>query len=522
MSFQNNVLTVTKIFWKRSYLFIEYDSMNQRELGLSKGGQVIVMEQKQLEENHYRAKLNICIAQGREMLPDGCWTLWTDAQGILFADEVLEHIEVISNVFRYDKDKAYIVTFHLEELENKLNLLMKIDYMRKNKKPKLRMDKLFLVKGAMNIWYQCVRFFAPKKGNRILFMSENRAEMTGNLKAIYDRMIERKMNRDYVLNLSFRNIFAKRQNPLDWVKTVTKLALHDYIFVEDYVPVFGFIHLDKKTTLVQTWHAGFGFKSVGYGRFGLEGSPNPYHSCHRKYTYGLIGNEHLKEIYSEVFGIEKEALLATGMPRLSHFLDQDYMEKTRETLYRDFPEIKGKRVITFAPTYRGSNQKDAYYDMDRIDQKEFARLCKETNSIVLCKFHPFLKGRQMLDPAYSTYLKDVTEYNLNDLFYVTDVLITDYSSCFYDYLLLGRPVLFYIYDEMSYSATRGVHRPVSKIAPGTVCRSFEDILLSLRENKYEEAVVPEFMVDNAVKNGTYTASDRVIDYIILKKRDIEV
>ena len=82
MSFQNSVPTVTGIFWKRTYLFIEYDAVDQREMALVKGQQVIRLEQKQLSEHHYRAKLNLCIAQGREMLSDGDIVAITDAYAL--------------------------------------------------------------------------------------------------------------------------------------------------------------------------------------------------------------------------------------------------------------------------------------------------------------------------------------------------------------------------------------------------------------------------------------------------------
>ena len=78
----------------------------------------------------------------------------------------------------------------------------------------------------------------------------------------------------------------------------------------------------------------------------------------------------MREIYSEVFGIEKESLLATGMQRLSNFLNQEKIEQTRQKIYGQKPFLKEKQIITFAPTYRGANQKEAYYDIEKINQKE--------------------------------------------------------------------------------------------------------------------------------------------------------
>lgn len=515
---------ITNIFWKRTYLFVEYEANQAGELYIENQGKRCRFEQKQLDEGLFRAKINLCIAEGREMLGKGLWMMSLDGyQRLHIEDRVLNHIEDLSKVFRYDEDKAYIITFHVMDKEDgTLSLQMNCSYMRENTKPEQRMDRLFFFKKVLNFWYQIVAKIYPKNGKHILFMSENRAYMTGNLKAIYERLHERKLNEQYSIMCSFRNIFEKKQNPLEWIKIITKLAVSDYVFLEDYVPVLGFLKLDERTVIVQTWHAGFGFKSVGYGRFGLEGSPHPFHSCHRKYTYGLVGNQYLKEIYSEVFGIEKESLLATGMPRLSSFLNEEVKADAMQKLYEDMPFLKEKQVITFAPTYRGSNQKEAYYDMEKIDQEALASFCKKNNAIVLLKFHPFLKGQTFVCETYKEWLVDCSEYDLNELFYVTDVLITDYSSCFYDYILLNKPVLFYVYDEVSYAATRGVHRTVSKVAPGTVCHTFEEVLSCLEAQSYEAADVPAFMIDNCLINKKYTASDRVIDYVILKKKDLTV
>ena len=515
---------ISKIFWKRTYLFVEYLAEEMPVICLRKGTNEISFEVKQMEEGLFRGKLNLCIAEGRNMLSAGEWEFWINGQLCKkIADEVLLNLETLSNVYRYDNDKAYIITFQLNEQEKEsYSLALTVDYMMRNPHPEKRKDSLSLVKRMFNLWYRWWCAVLPKRGNRILFLIENREDITGNTLAIYERMLARGLDQSYKITVSCRNVFTSKNNLWLWLKTIFQIARNDYIFVEDYVPVLGFLDLDKKTTIVQTWHAGFGFKSVGYGRFGLEGSPNPFESCHRKYTYGIIGNDYLREIYSEVWGIEKEALLATGMPRLSDFLDENVMNKKKSELYEEMPFLKDKYVITFAPTYRGSNQEEAFYDMEKLDLDALCELCEEKNAIVLMKFHPFLQNQKLVDDSYDKYLIDVSNYNLNDLHYVTDVLITDYSSCFYDFILLGKPVVFYVYDEVTYSATRGVHRPVSKVAPGKICRTFAELMETLKNRDYLETEVPNYMIDKCSLKQEFSASDKVIDYVIFGKKDLDV
>ena len=144
------------------------------------------------------------------------------------------------------------------------------------------------------------------------------------------------------------------QNFFSWIKDINVIARSRYIFIDDYCPVFNFIDPDDDTVLIQVWHAGVGFKSVGYARFGISGSPDPYQSAHRRYDYALVGNGQLRDIYSEVFGIEQEALLATGMPRLDHFLDDERQTAAEQRLLAKYPWMGDGRVIVFAPTFRGA------------------------------------------------------------------------------------------------------------------------------------------------------------------------
>lgn len=547
-------VTITNIFWKRTYLFIEYESNKDVELSIiqtkknKKTDEVEikkqhVLETKKIEKNKYRAKLNITIAEGRNLLDKGKWTFIydNDLENIPnISEDVLLNIEEFSKVFPYTgKFYAYVLFFNIykqvdqENMNETYSLSMHSLYYRKNFNPYKRqwsevrnartlksfIHKLFIrvIKKLLNAYYQVISRILPKNGKRILFMSENRECIMDNLKAIDTRMKERGLDKEYKISYSFRNIFkSKLQNPFSWFIVINKIAKQDYIFVDDYVPIFSFLNLNKKTTLTQVWHAGFGFKLVGFGRFGIDGSPHPTETCHRKYTYGLVGNDNLKEIFSEVWGIEKESLLSTGMPRLEHFLDKETQEKAKEKLYSDHPEFKNKKIINFAPTYRGSNQYNAYYDYSKIDFDKLCDFCMKNNAIILFSRHHFLNEELPLTEENKKYIFDISNYSLNDTFYITDILVTDYSSCFYDFMLLKRPVIFYTYDLATYSATRGVHRPVRKLAPGPVCETFDEVLNELEKAKDNKFEINDILIDKCVSNKQL-ASDKAIDYIILHK-----
>ena len=141
-------------------------------------------------------------------------------------------------------------------------------------------------------------------------------------------------------------------------------------------------------------------------------------------------------------------------------------------------------------------------------------MCERTNSYFVFEMHHFIDERPAIPPQYSDRLFDLSDERLSELLYVADVLVTDYSSCFYDCLLLEKPVVFYVPDKVEYSATRGVQRSVDDMAPGIVCDSFPAFVETLERASYAAVPPDPSMIDRCFE-GTGSAADRVIDTVLL-------
>ena len=511
-------IVIQDIRWHRAVLELRYAADHNAGLCLKTADNSNCIKfTEQSDENGRTARLDLMTAMGRSPLPGGTWSIsGAENEKIRFVNHILADPDRYSRFFPYGKRKyAYAVGFSVSQTESDLPVVYLItEFYIRNTDPKVRKHSVrFTEKRIFRMVYKVLSAAARRNGKRILFFKQNGDRPTENMEALQVRMHERNVDENFKIEYRYRNIYSGRQRVMDWLRDMTAIARSDYIFIDDYTPIFDFIPLADDVVLTQLWHAGVGFKAVGYARFGLDGSPDPFSSAHRHYTYALIGNEHLRDIYAEVFGIEPEALLATGMPRLDHFLDESTAQSAADDLYGRFPGLKGKRVILFAPTFRGSGQKTAHYPYNFLNIAEIYRLCEETNSFFIFKMHHFIKEMPEIAPEFADRILDLSDENINEMFHIADVLITDFSSCFYDYLLLKKPVILYVPDKFEYIATRGLQRSIDEMAPGEICESFEALIDTLRTGHYETVQPKAIVIDRAAERSGL-ASDRVIDTVL--------
>lgn len=490
----------------------------------------IELPYEKYSEGVYYFCCNIAAIEGRQFLDNGMWRIVAVISGKKYicytAHEVAYKFEENSRIFRYGRDKyAYTVSFDSMTVSEKyLAFVIRSCFMIQNNSWKKRhyVQEARTVAGKCNRIYMSMAIFLiksfyqfwehvfPKDGTHILMMSETRDYLWGNLKYIDDGLKRYGLDKKYKIDYSFRKAVGNHKSILSWIQVVLKIARQDYIFVDDYVPIFGFLKLNKRTKLIQVWHAGEGFKAVGYCRFGKSASPFPTGSCHKQYDYVLTGSEKLVKVFAEVFGIEKEAFLPVGMPRLDGFLDEDKITDFKKGFYKEYPYLENKKVILFAPTYRGPGQKYAYYDYSWLDLEKIKKYCGN-DKIFLIKMHPFVKEAIEIPEEYRESILDFSFYpNINDLYYITDVLITDYSSNYYEYSLLKRPVIFFTPDRELYELSRGVHRSVKESAPGKVCDTFEDMMEALQNEDYEVEKIYRFVEKNFANYDGH-ATDKVIE-----------
>ncbi len=491
---------------------------------------------KQMDEKDgvYHLRLNVTNSGENECIPSGCYMIEVCQEHVLLADcemshEVVAKVDECSRNFLYSgRRRVYSATFAVEEGAETLPFEMILQAagrvnMTFPQRSRMR-NRIHPIKDLRDTWlgrknivrviYRiCCALNKSKKKNTILFMTEQSDRIASNLKAVSDRMFERGMDKEYTILCSARAASEKGQGVKSWIVLMNKLSKSGIVFLDDHAPCLDWLKLTDDTKVIQLWHAGAGFKSSGYSRWGHIGCPNPV-SCHRQYSYGIAGSKNIAPFFSEVWGMNDEQVIATGMPRMDEYLDEAHKKQKVEEIYAKYPLCKGKKVILFAPTYRGRNKKDAFYPYELIDFEQLYSVCGD-EYVVLFKMHPWVRKKVPIDKKYKDKFKDVADFpNINDLFYITDLLITDYSSNIFEYSLMKHPMLFFAFDKIQYSFSRGFHRPYEESAPGKVCYTFEELLEAIRTKDFEQEKVQEY-VDHHFDYIDSGASDRVIDWLVL-------
>ncbi len=360
--------------------------------------------------------------------------------------------------------------------------------------------------------YQFYSFYRLQE-NRIVFASDSRSDLSGNFQFVYDELMRR--NESFDIRFLLKGAVNEKKTYKELIDLAKNLATAKYILLDDFYPLIYPLKIRENAELIQLWHAVGAFKTFGFSRLGRPGGPSPKSLNHRNYTKAIVSSKNVIKHYAEGFGIEKERVIPTGIPRTDIFFDDIYKQKVRERLYEEYPYLKDKKVIMFAPTFRGNGQRSAYYPMEVLDLKKIYEDLHE-EYVFLFKIHPFVKNDITIPYQYSEFYHDFSSYReINDLLFITDILITDYSSVCFEFALLNKPMIFFAYDIEEYVRTRDFYYEFHSFIPGPLVRSTDEMLRTIQNGEYKMDLIPPF-VHYFFGELDGRSSERVVDQLILQ------
>lgn len=361
--------------------------------------------------------------------------------------------------------------------------------------------------------------FAKHEGNIILFSSGSRAEIGGNEEFIYKRMIERGLDKKYKFRFDFKATINEKRSVFSKFHFYYYLATSDVILLDDYYPEIYKFDYAKDVKVLQVWHACGAFKTLGFERVGKPGEPPFNTRVHKCYTHVPVSSEHSAKHHAEGFAIDERKFYPVGIPRTDIFFDDEYRRVTRERMLDEFPACRNaKKVYLYAPTFRGDNVTNAYFPFDKFDLERWGEFLEKEGSVLIVKLHPFVKKRVEIPERFRDRIFDATDHReVNDILFIIDVLITDYSSIIYETSLLGKPMLFFAFDRRYYEATRDFYEPYEELVPGRIVSDFDELLEAMEKKDYDFHKMDAFVK----KNFKYTdgkSTDRVIDQLIIGEK----
>jgi CDP-glycerol glycerophosphotransferase len=239
-----------------------------------------------------------------------------------------------------------------------------------------------------------------------------------------------------------------------------------------------------------------------------------------KYDYMISPNPYSTECFQTAFQIDRKRLIETGYPRndvlVNHTEDDVEAIKERLGLPRD------KKIILYAPTWRDNIYNTKGYEFE--PKADFFKWKEKLGDEYFLIYKPHylivnkIDAEEISDFMYCSRATD----NINDLYLVSDILITDYSSVFFDYAGLRRPILFYMFDIDTYAnELRGFYFHIDEL-PGPIVREEDELLERIKHIDATEAESSEkysAFIEKYCGLEDGKASERVVD-IVFRKRNI--
>lgn len=317
-------------------------------------------------------------------------------------------------------------------------------------------------------------------------LSDSRSVLSGNLEFIDRDLREQEFTVEYFL----KETLSEKKNIREKIQLCKTMATSAFIVIDDFYPIVYSLKIRKDTKLIQIWHAMGAFKKVGFSRMGKLGGPNPYSLTHRNYDAALTSAESIRKDYAEAFGIDESKVHGIGVPRTDTLFDDEYKQRMRKELILKYPQIKDKKVILFAPTFRGNGQKTAYYNFDWINYKLLEKSLGN-EYVFINKLHPFINDIGEL-PESEMFIDMSNEREINDLLLITDILITDYSSVIFEAALLNIDTIFYVPDYEDYTRGRDFYYSYDKYTYGMVTRNMKELLEAIKNPANDKDKLKEF------------------------------
>ena len=335
-------------------------------------------------------------------------------------------------------------------------------------------------------------YFIPKKPNSIIFIGCDNGKFLDNLKHFFLYVIKNKnagvqchfLTED---NKTYQELNEKKMPVVYYpsIKSILMLLRAYTLVVDNWMWINKLkYHFLIKSKKIQLWH-GIPLKKIQLmNRENIKRLKSARLNTYCKLIglfpiYDLIistSNYYTDNAFKKAFKTTK--ILESGYPRNDCFFNSESGSSTENTDIETIDAVsnyksKGYKNVIYVPTFRDTGG-DAVQDK-ALDLLELAKFAKQNKILFVFKFHPDPNFGYQFTETENISLYDSSS-NIYPLLPSSDCIITDYSSIYFDYLLLDKPIIFYPYDYKKYiEYDRDLIFDYDKMTPGLKCYTQEEL-----------------------------------------------
>lgn len=363
---------------------------------------------------------------------------------------------------------------------------------------------------AMSFCMNVLKLFIRTDDKLILFNSFAGRKYDDSPKAIYEAMKADPRFKGYKLVWAFHQPEKFQVEGAGKIKTdglqYFKTALAARVWVTNSSVERGLNFKGKSTFYLNTWH-GSPIKKMGSDIV----SDNQ--------SFGSKGKNHVDvmntqsyyeaEIFSKCFGIPRDHFIEVGLPRNDALAK--YTDEEREQIRRKLAIPADKIALLYCPTFR-EYEKDENLGVVLAPPMNLKKWEKELGNNYVLLFRAHYEVSKVMEIQENEFVRNVTDYSaLNDLMIASDILISDYSSIFFDYAIMDKCMVHFTYDFAKYEEKRGMYFDIRDYLSGS---SSEDGLIAILKNvNIKKEIEKTVAFRNKYMNFYGDASKKTVDCI---------
>ncbi|WP_462405896.1 CDP-glycerol glycerophosphotransferase family protein [Gracilibacillus sp. Marseille-QA3620] len=413
----------------------------------------------------------IMVDEAFQNLDMGIWSIYLsvlDNRGTVLQKDIIYYdIENIDNQKRLYKETNF--KFYRKKKDNSLSLRVEKEWGWIERGPR-RQEVI------RKVVYPLMRIFTPLKRKTIVFESYWGKSFDCNPRALYEYIDENLKDYETVWFLRDENTAITGGGKKIRVNSFSYyyyLARAKYFVNNVNFP--DFYKKRKNAVELQTMH-GTPLKTLGLdvpGDVDTEPKRSRFLERCERWDYLTVPSAYVEDISKRAFNFDKK-VMRYGYPRNDKLFTGNNEENIQE-LKRNLNIPLDKKVIFYAPTWRIKN----WFKVEMDLEKMYRELKGEY--VILFKFHHFV-AKSVTLPKYPGFVYNLSNYDdIRDLYLISDVLITDYSSVMFDFAILSKPQILFTYDLEKYRDNlRGMYLNILEEAPGPITKDTDELLKAIK------------------------------------------